>query len=75
MIITGENYSRRTDIIGNDVAFVDCNFSQELPHTKIIGLTGCTFERCNLVNCQLDESNVFIDCNTSQVDLSEDLNG
>ena len=42
--------------------FVLCNFSQSEPHTPILqGLTGLTFDLCNLCNCDLPKDSMLKD--------------
>jgi len=62
------SYDRRNEIdASNGDIFVDCNFAQAVPHTAICeGLTGLTFIRCNLVNCDVPGDSVIEKCNTIQ---------
>jgi hypothetical protein len=50
------NYSFKPNTIplGNDQTFTGDNFTQLVPHTKILeGYTGIVFNNCNLINCDL----------------------
>lgn len=66
MIYRKKNYSRShiDDVspLSGDV-FVGCNLSQSNPHTKIFdGISGITFESCNLVNCDLPDNSIVNKC-------------
>ncbi len=48
--------------------FKGCNFTQFQPNTNIlVGKTGLTFERCNLVNCFVPGDATIISCNNTQI--------
>ena len=49
--------------IKNGDSFVGCNLIQIHPHTFICeGITGLTFQDCNLTNCDVPEDAVFDNC-------------
>ena len=58
-VIKGQNYSRSKkfskEIFKTNIEFIDCNFSQEIPFTKLT-IQGCKFVTCNLTNCDIDWS-------------------
>lgn len=48
--------------VQNGHTFELCNFTQRQPHTKIFeGITGLTFKKCNLTNCDLPPDAIVID--------------
>lgn len=49
--------------IQNNDTFLGCNFSQTVPHTKVLdGFTGLTFQKCNLINCDVPIDSIIDDC-------------
>jgi len=49
--------------VTNNHVFDGCNFSQAEPNTIIFaGVSGLTFRRCNLSNCQLPADAIIEDC-------------
>ena len=70
-IIKRKNYSLNTDLTFDNKHFIHCNFVQEEPFTSLPNITNCKFEKCNLVNCILPESNEVIDCNIAQRSIEE----
>lgn len=63
-MIKGKNFnlSPPADIQNGEI-FEDCNLIQIAPHTAICsGITGLTFRRCNLTNCDVPEDAVIDDC-------------
>ena len=68
-----KNYcrSRISDFTPEDGdIFMDCNFSQIVPHTKTFeGVSGLIFESCNLMNCDMPKDAVVTKCLTVQKDL------
>ena len=62
--ITNKNFRMQPpESIENDTVFIDCNIIQPIPHTAICsGITGLTFRRCNLTNCDVPGDAVIDDC-------------
>ena len=61
-------------IANNGDVFIRCNFSQSVPHTEILtGVNGITFEKCNLMNCNIPVDAVKIDCLHIQKSLCSHL--
>jgi len=59
----------------NGHTFTECNFMQREPHTAIFaGVTGLTFIRCNLCNCDVPADATLISCNRAQIDWCSNLN-
>lgn len=54
--------------------FIEYNFAQEDPHTAIFsGITGLTFTRCNLMNCDVPGDAVLNSCLNIQKSLCTNL--
>ena len=68
-VIAGKNFSHREPVGVSDGDSLDrCNISQLVPHTAVCaGITGLTFSRCNLANCQPPADSVVERCNTAQI--------
>lgn len=55
-------------------SFINCNFSRKRPNTAIlVGLTGLSFEGCNLTNCVVPAGSVVAGCNQTQISLCTNL--
>lgn len=58
----------------NGDSFIRCNFSQSVPNTVILsGITGITFEKCNLMNCSIPGDATKVDCLHAQKSLCSHL--
>lgn len=54
--------------VSNGDTLLRCNFTQAQAHTAICeGVTGLTFEKCNLGNCDVPGDAIVTDCNTAQL--------
>ncbi|NIV11967.1 MAG: hypothetical protein GWN62_12050 [Aliifodinibius sp.] len=71
-IFHSKNYSKShlsklDGVAQNGDTFINCNFAQPIPNTAIFsGLTGLTFQGCNLCNCNVPGDSVIDDCLTIQ---------
>lgn len=63
------NYAFKTDMTAeNGTVFKRENFCQVMPGTEIFkGVTGLTFDNCNLINCKVPADAIVKECNTSQI--------
>ena len=70
-MIHKKNYCYRDPEASSGDTFLECNLTQASPNTPIlVGLTGLTFQDCNLINCLLPpDSNIIGKCNTNQVEF------
>lgn len=68
MIYQKKNYSRgklSNLSVSNGDTFIECNFSQLVAGTEIANsYTGLTFEKCNLMNCEVPGDAVVERCLT-----------
>lgn len=50
-------------VVGNGHTFEYTNFTQRVPHTPIFaGITGVTFKKCNLTNCDVPVDAIIDNC-------------
>jgi len=48
--------------VSNGDTFINCNLSRFKQENLFVGITGLTFQNCNLVNCLLPEDAAIEDC-------------
>ena len=60
--------------IENGHTFTGDNFTQLLPHTKILeGKTGLTFVNCNLTNCDPPADSTYVGCQPKHCEFCSNL--
>ena len=67
MIYHRQNFSAELPKANDGDVFVECNFAQRIPGTKILaGVKGLSFVRCNLTRAVIPDDAETDGCNTSQ---------
>jgi len=49
-----------TNYTADGVTFFMCNFKAVSPKTVLTNVKNCTFTRCNLFGCEVDDSNTLV---------------